>query len=484
MRLPAVAVLVAAARTAAAATTVATARTAAAATVIADRWLVRPSTIAVTAVAIVACTAPPSSPAREPGPAAAVRAPQPARAAWVLTWHGAAIGGAWERDDGARFERRERIVVRRGEEVVISDLVITIDRDEAGRPLSIDVSRWQDGPVLAGVARATATGGWLAEVEGEAAVTLPAAVPFELAIRDAPRTGGFEGRVILAGWGFAVADLTLRPSGDRFLATLTVGARSLTATVRYDADGAVAEFEGGDGLIARRAAVDADLRPPQPAEVVDGNAIVVDNAATRADHAATRADHATTRADHAATRADHAASIVIRLPDATAPPPPHLPGQRHGPDGWEVALDASEPGALPAAPAHDDRTTEIAALVHRVAAEIDDDLGATAATAAAARTATRGDCTTHALRFAALAADAGIATQVVTGLRLDGASLIRHRWNLAWTGTRWIAVDATWDEAPAAPALIGLAVHGARAADLAAADATVFDGLGRRAIAR
>jgi hypothetical protein len=373
----------------------------------------------VVLAAIAACSAP-----RPPAAAVevdeVVAAPPPARAAWALSWHGAPIGGAWERDDGTRFERRERIVVRRGDEVVVSELVITIDRDERGEPVAIDVSRWQDGPVLAGVARRS-DDGWMVEVEGEPAVRLPGAPPFELVVRDAVRNHGHLGTVILPGWGFAVAELELLADGPaadgRFRASLDIGGRRLEARVRYDADGAVAELIGGDGVDARRAALDADLRPADPPEVVGGNALPADTA-------------------------------IDAPPLAVAPAPPSA-----------------------------DRTAEIVALVHRVAAEIEDDLSATAATTGAALAATRGDCTTHALRFAALADEHGIDSKVVTGLRRDGGALVRHRWNLAWDGERWLTVDPTWDEAPAAPALIGLAVHGPRAADLAIADATAFEAL-------
>ncbi len=412
------------------------------------------------AIAVGVATACSSPRAPAPLPAAAARSEPPARVAWALSWRGAAIGGAWERDDDTRFERHEQVIVRRGDQVVISDLDITIERDAGGVPIEIGVTRWQDGPVLDGTARAEA-GGWRVEVDGEAAVVVPAAVPFELALRAAGR-GGFHGPVILPGWGFAVATLDLVPSGaGHHVARLQVGERQLEASVRYDPDGAIAEIVGGDGVIARRAALDADLRPAEPAEVVDGNAIALDHRIT-------------------------GAPMMIVLPDATAPRPPALPGQRAtlGDATWSVTLDATAAGDVAPAPPGPDRSAAIAALVHRVADDVDDDLGATVATTGAARAASRGDCTTHALRFAALADDVGIATRVVTGLRIDSGALVRHRWNLAWNGDRWIAVDPTWDEAPAAAALIGLAVHGARAADLAAADATVFDGLGRRAVSR
>jgi hypothetical protein len=403
------------------------------------------------AVLLASCAAHPS-PSSEPAtaaPAAAEARPAPpARVAWALTWRGAAIGGAWERDSPEHFERREQIVVRRGDDIVISDLAITIERDSAGFPYQVGVTRWQDGPVLEGTAMRSVDGSWNVELEGEPPATLPSAVPFELVLRAGDE---FHGTVLLAGWGFATAHLDLIPASHT--AWLFVSGRLLDATVVYDADGAIAEVVGGDGIVAHRAAIDADLRPRQPPEVVDGNAI---------------------------TLTGTGASLV--LPDAAPRMPIALPGQRPlSGQPWSIALDPAFAGDVEMEQRGADRTDEITALVHQVAMSVADDLSATATTTGAALTATHGDCTTHALRFAALASAAGIPTRVVTGLRIDGESMVRHRWNLAWTGSRWITVDPTWDESPASARLVGLAAHGARAADLAAADATVFDGLGSRA---
>jgi hypothetical protein len=405
-------------------------------------------------VLVAACAGRSAAPVAELEPEPIVVVMPPAQAAWALTWRGQAIGGAWERDAPDHFERRERIVVKRGEDIVISDLAITIERDERGEPYQVGVTRWQDGPVFDGTAMRTVDGGWSVEIEGEPRALLPAAAPFELVLRDGKP---FQGTVLLAGWGFATAQLELGPSERDprdMLARLEVGGRTLQAMVTYDDDGGVASVVGGDGITATRAPVDADLRPTNPPEVVDGNAITV---------------------------AGHGRTLLLL--DASAPAPPELPGQRPVPGQmWTVILDPSADSRdlLPELRTRD-RSHEIAGLVHRVSREIADDLASTATTTGAALAATHGDCTTHALRFAALAADAGIPARVVTGLRLDEGALVRHRWNVAWTGARWITVDPTFDEAPATPALVGLAVHGARAADLAAADATVFDGLGTRA---
>ncbi|MBE7448366.1 MAG: transglutaminase domain-containing protein [Kofleriaceae bacterium] len=430
----------------------------------------RPFVVAVAALAAalagaIACSPrPPAAlaPAGDHAPDPGVTPPP--RVAWALTWRGAAIGGAWEHDDGARLTRRERVVVRRGDEVVVSELTLAIERDAAGRARAIDVARWQDGPMLAGTARRDAGGGWRIEVEGEPAVTVPDAAPFELVLREVGPTGTFRGPVLLAGWGFAVAELDLAPdpgAAGGQLARLYVAGRWLEARVRRDADGAIAEIVGGDGVVARRAALDAALRPPAPAEVVDVQRHRR-RARARARRPRRHGDPGAARRHRA--RAAGGARSARRRDRALARHP-------RRPRPWRAGAGAASP----------DRTADIAALARVVAADVVDHLGVTATTLAAARAATHGDCTTHALRFAALAAEHGIPVRVVTGLRRDGDALVRHRWNLAWTGARWLAVDPTWGEAPAAPVLVGLAVHGARAADLAAADATAFEGLGGRA---
>lgn len=404
--------------------------------------------------------APPPGPAPVPAPATPVFRDR----AYALSWGGAALGWAREDDDGQRWQRREQVVVRRGDVVVASELSLVIDRDPDGRPRSVALARWQDGPVLRGRATAVADG-WRVEVEGEPGVTLPPATPFELALAGAARAGGFRGRVLLAGYGFAIADLTVAPEGDpagrRWAAALTLDGHPLTASLRYDADGAIDEIRGADGVVARVVDELAAARPRTPLEVVGGNAVAVEGA-------------------------DGAPPGGLWLPEASGPPPPALPGQRviatADPPGWTVRLEPGAPTALPPGP-RGDRSRELAALTREVADAIEDDLGATALTAGGARAASRGDCTTHALRFAALAADAGLEVRVVTGLRLDGGALLRHRWIVAWDGARWRAIDPTYAEAPAAPVLLGLAVHGARAADLATADAVVFDHVGSRAIA-
>src|SRR5262249_21274324 len=142
---------------------------------------------------------------------------------------------------------------------------------------------------------------------------------------------------------------------------------------------------------------------------------------------------------------------------------PAIPGQavQPTPDGALVELSAQLGGGLPPGPSGADRTREILALVARVHARIAPDLAARLTSTHAAGAATAGDCTTFALAYAALAADRAIPTRVVTGFRIDGDRLVRHRWAISWTGRAWIAVDAAFSAVPAGGDLVGLAVHDA-----------------------
>ncbi|MEZ4400429.1 MAG: transglutaminase domain-containing protein [Kofleriaceae bacterium] len=374
------------------------------------------------------------------------------RADYELRWNGALIGFAHQRDDGARLTRRERLVVRRGDVVVQDDLDLTIDR-EGGRPVLVRLERRGVQGTRGGVARAT-TAGWDVRMDGEPAVALPPATPFEDALARAGTDGGFVGPVLLAGWGFAIAPLRIEPVADGWQATLEVDGSDVRARIVYGADGFPDRVDSGDGVTAARRPLDETTPRFDPVEVVDASALEVPPGAGR----------------------------VLVFPEAQAPLPA-LPGQDVRPaprGGWRVELGVGFAGELPPGPDGPDRAAEIASLTHQVARAVADDLGATAGTVGAARAAARGDCTTHALSLVALAEERGVPTRVVTGLRREDDRLVRHRWVVAWTGTRWLPVDPTFDESPAAPRLIGLAVHGPRAADLAVADAVVFDRLGGR----
>lgn len=141
----------------------------------------------------------------------------------------------------------------------------------------------------------------------------------------------------------------------------------------------------------------------------------------------------------------------------------------------QIIAESSAPGA---------ERDEAFALVRATAALLADDLGAPAGSAHTALMSGRGDCTAHAVLFAALARARGIPVRLVTGFRVDEDRLVRHRWAIVDVDGSWIAVDPTYGEAPSSPRLIGLAVHGTRTAELTLADEVAFAGLSRiRALA-
>jgi len=153
---------------------------------------------------------------------------------------------------------------------------------------------------------------------------------------------------------------------------------------------------------------------------------------------------------------------------------PPLPGQHAQPTASGVVVDLSPRLAGDMAPGEPgpDRTRLVGELVAAVRARITPDLARSPASSRDGN-AIAGDCTTFALAYAALAAARGIPTRVVTGLRVDGDRLVRHRWAVSWTGTRWIAVDAAFGAAPAGGDLIGLAVHDADDAGLVSGEAAL-----------
>jgi transglutaminase-like putative cysteine protease len=152
---------------------------------------------------------------------------------------------------------------------------------------------------------------------------------------------------------------------------------------------------------------------------------------------------------------------------------PDVPDGPHGADRIELELSARLRGGLPPGAPGPDRTREIAALVARVRRRIAPDLAADPTSGRTAADATAGDCTTFALAYAALAGDRGIPTLVVTGFRIDGDRLVRHRWAVSWTGRAWIAVDAAFGAVPAGGDLVGLAIHDADDVGLVAGEAAL-----------
>lgn len=418
---------------------------------------------------------------------------------FVITWQGARIGDASEalRAHGAgevRFERRERITVRRGDALAHNETLLVIDTDAALRARHVAMRQLSNGAMHRWEARRNRDGDWLiTSAEEPARLVSGNAVPAELvplllATARATTAGAtsagvaFDGPVMLAGYGFAAAHLRMQAADERTVtATLSTPGGALRGRFFLGPGGTVMRVRSEDGSGAIRVDAATAAAPFTPPEIVDAASLPL------------------------VLPPSHAGPIhalVIERVSAARALPPALPGQRIEvrPDGWHVHLAPGDADAPPASSAHPPATVpqaalarlaariiaesspatireEAFALARATAALLDDDLGAPVGGARTALAQGRGDCTAHSLLFAALAQARGIPTRLVTGYRLDGARLVRHRWALVAVDGVWIAVDPTYGEAPAAPRLLGLAIHGPRMAELALADDLAFAGL-------
>lgn len=388
---------------------------------------------------LVACSQPPSRGADAPEPIE-----HDDDRHYAIWFGGARIGTAVERERwteaGVTLHRREELRFLRATTPVAVATEIVI---EATRDLTPYRVRWQSGGAHAEAVRAAT--GWTI-VDGVDAALPAEAVPAELVPLIIRRRGAFRGTVFLpargfvAGTGVVEAVAPARLVGRLALAEGTVA----EATIDLADDRSYARVVDGEGVIAIKTTADAARLPYDLVDLVAATAVPIAGSGDR---------------------------LVL---DAAAVPPP-LPGQlaRATDDGIELVLSAALPGGLPAEEISSDRTGEIAQLVGDVRRRIAPDLGAGPASAAKAATATKGDCTTYALAYAAHAVRRAIPTRVVTGYRVDGERLVRHRWAVSWTGRAWIAIDVAFGAAPAGGDLVGLAVHGADDAGLVAGEAAL-----------
>ena len=399
--------------------------------------------------------------------------------------------------------------MRRGDALLPMTTDIVIDLAEDLSTERITVTQTAGPEVTRGFAeREPHSRRWRVQYSGEPVRTLPddtvpiELVPLLIARRPLPDRAGAEvwrGRVVMAGHGFAVGrmrvvageprqlEVTLRPESVAVPPETAVAAPLMRGRWRLTRYGRLARADGDDGVSAIRAHPGELALPFEPPEVVRSASIPVHG------QLALGSDPSFTLAPLARRR------------------PPSLPGQqvRATDTGWHVRLSAGDHPALPAgasfqrrtppeadrarvtaeftrlaadavhrARAHDARS-RIAALVRATDRLLTDDLAAPVTGARSALTLGRGDCTAHALLFVALAEALGIETRLVTGYRLDGALLVRHRWALAAVDGAWMAVDPTHGEAPARARLLGLAVHGTTSAELATVDQTVFNEFAR-----
>jgi Transglutaminase-like superfamily len=412
------------------------------------------STSVWAALAWGACAAPPAPlVSSSPPPAAPAALPPDATRHYAIWLGGGRVGTAteietWTRT-GMHLQRDEHMTFLRADSQV--ELVTTIDID-ADSQLRAQRVRWTERSGAswkrAEALRTPADNAWHAS---DPSIAIAAgATPAELAPLIVRRDGKFAGPVVLAARGFVSGNGRIDPvAPGRLIARLDLpGPTVAEATIDQAADGMPARVVDGDGVIAIRV-TEAQARAPFEAiDLVDATAVPI-----------------------AGTRSAHAALVL----DGELALPP-VPGQAAttSAHGVAVLLGAELPGGLPALDDNGgDRSGEIRDLVDDVRSRVTPDLGAPTASPRDADAATAGDCTTFALAYAALATRRGIATRLVTGLRVDGDRLVRHRWATSWTGRAWIAVDAAFDAAPAGGDLVGLAVGDPDDAGLVAGDAAL-----------
>jgi hypothetical protein len=398
----------------------------------------------VVAVFATACAHAPLPPL----PDAPVVRPQNQERHYTVWLGGARVGSIIERerwtDVGVTLRRTETMRFLRGDTLVALVTNIEIVADNALVPSKIVWS--QLGPANREASATRDARGWHVEIEGGAPATLPAdAIPSELVPLLTRRDGRFAGNVFLVARGFLVGMGRIEPAAPgRLVARLAFDRSVAEATIDINSEGAYDRIIDGEGVIARRVSPAQATEPFEPVDLIAATSIPIGGRGAR---------------------------LVIDG-DIALPPVPGQVAQLVS-DGIEIALSPRLPGALPDEPSGPDRQAEIRALVASVRASIAPNLGAGPTTAKQAASATAGDCTTFALAYAAHAAERAIPTRVVTGLRVDGDRLIRHRWAVSWTGSAWIAVDAAFGAAPAGGDLIGLALHDADDAGLVAGEAAL-----------
>jgi hypothetical protein len=364
-----------------------------------------------------------------------------------LTWQGKRIGDAREvhhrTKRGVRVIRTESIRVRRAGTQVESETEIIIDTDPQLRARRIELTANAGAVKRKGNAVRAKDGSWVLALDGEPVRSAPAnavpieLIPFLIAQQDAD---DFRGKVILAGYGFAVADINIQRDGRKAVATLDTEWGPLKTTFDLEGDG-VLERAATDSTASVR--VDADkldqkFRAPElPARASipvrgNGQSLVVDNVKRKA--------------------------------------PRDIPGQTITAKSgqWQVSFER--------APQTDKALDGISREVDRLLDETYDAPGAGAGDALALG---RGDCTAHSSLFVQLASERGMNAKMVTGYRLDGKQLVRHRWVTVKRGKRWVSVDPTIGEPMQRGHYLALAVHGATTADIAMVDEVVFLGLGR-----
>jgi len=456
-------------------------------------------------VLLAACT-PALAPPRE-AVAPVPEIPADAERDYAIWLGGAQIGTAHETEQWSRtgvvVRRTEAMRFLRGEVAVALATTIEIT---ANRRLAPSLVTWTEQAQAMRHGEATrGPSGWIVTDETGVRRLPREAIPAELVPLLVRRDGRFAGSVFLPARGFVAGSGRIDPVAPNRLVARLVLAPGTGATSTTDATDAINEP-------ATEATAEAtiDLGPDaMPTRVVDGEGVIATRITSA--QAAIAFEPVDLIAATSIPLSGHPSErIALEIEGGLAIP--LVPGQRPrverpgghgarqpgasaghslgasgdhdrsttqeappaaGAGDLELELSARLAGGLPPGPRGADRTRAIIALVADVRDRIVPDLAATPGSARTAAVAISGDCTTFALSYAALAIAHAIPTQVVTGFRVDGDRLIRHRWAVSWTGRAWIAVDAAFDAVPAGGDLVGVAIHDADDAGLVAGEAAL-----------
>jgi len=449
-------------------------------------------------VLVAACAA---APPRAPDARGAPEVASDAERDYAIWFGGAQVGTAHEVERwstaGVVVRRTEAMRFLRGDVPVAIATTIEIAADRALAPSRVT---WTER------ARATRHGeavrdaaGWTVTDDAGARRLPAAAIPAELAPLLVRRDGRFAGPVFLPARGFVagagriepvaprrlVAHLVVEPAASGSASAGAAGGASADAAIDLGDDAMPVRVVDGEGVIATRITAAEAATPFSPVDLIAATSIPLGGASsgppaeppTSAYDASSSSPPPGSPAARPAGRSRGAPAgtpsrRLVLEGDLAVPP---VPGQASRPTsgGVELALSPRLDGGLPPGPTGPDRTREIVALVARVHRRIAPDLTAGSSSLRAAAAATAGDCTTFALAYAALAAERTIPTRLVTGFRIDGERLVRHRWAVSWAGRAWIAVDAAFGAAPAGGDLVGLAVHDADDVGLLAGEAAL-----------
>ncbi len=368
---------------------------------------------------------------------------------YVLTWQGKRIGEAKEifhrSAEGIRVIRHEEIRITRSGVPVDIETEIIIHADLSLHATRVQLRARAGAVVRRGQAIRADNGEWVIALDGEAVRNEPAdAVPLELVPYLVAKKGTdvYTSKVLLAGYGFAVTQMQLNHHGNKGKAVLKTQWGDIETQLHMAGDGALLRTAtGSTGSI--------------------------------------RVDETELKEHFARPELPLSSSIPLRgkgsallITNTQRQPPPALDGQSISlrKTGWRVHFDAK--------PAKLDR--KIINLTRQVDALLSDSHDAPGAGGGEARRLGRGDCTAHSTLFVDMAQEQGFAAKLVTGYRVNGNALVRHRWALVQQGDTWVQVDPTFGEAPVSPGNhLALAVHGASTAQIALVDEAVFIGLGQ-----